>query len=116
MKVNSQATTHSQKNQQSAQNSEKMSRADVQEKIKQKFGDSFKAPVKKTEPVEDKVEIQTKKTDVTEEEAHVGLKSDIGKNDPDSEVTQEKLKSLLQTGAFQFNDRERKALGEILKP
>ena len=47
MKVNSQATTHSQKNQQSAQNSEKMSRADVQEKIKQKFGDSFKAPGKK---------------------------------------------------------------------
>lgn len=39
---------------------------------------------------------------------------DIGKNDPKSEQTQEKLRHILRTGAFHFNERERAALEAVL--
>ena len=41
--------------------------------------------------------------------------SDIGDNNPASLMTQEKLKSLLKSGAFHFNENEKKVLAEILK-
>lgn len=40
--------------------------------------------------------------------------SDIGPNHPDNPVTQEKLKSILRSGAFSFNEKERNVLAEIL--
>jgi len=43
------------------------------------------------------------------------LASDIAKNDPNLPETTEKLKSLLSTGAFAFNDKEREALSKILE-
>jgi len=42
------------------------------------------------------------------------LKSDINLNDPKDSNTQEKLKSVLQKGAFAFNPKEREALEKIL--
>jgi hypothetical protein len=42
------------------------------------------------------------------------LKSDIAANDPKDTNTQEKLKSVLSKGAFNFNPREREALEKIL--
>ena len=41
--------------------------------------------------------------------------SAVGANNPASSMTQEKLKSLLKSGAFHFNENEKKVLAEILK-
>lgn len=40
---------------------------------------------------------------------------DVSLNNPNDSNTQEKLKSALRTGAFNFNDREREALTKILQ-
>jgi hypothetical protein len=42
------------------------------------------------------------------------IKSDIANNDPKDTNTQEKLKSALTRGAFNFNPKEREALEKIL--
>lgn len=42
------------------------------------------------------------------------LKSDIALNDPKDSNTQEKLKTVLSKGAFNFNPKEREALERIL--
>ncbi|MBC7713598.1 MAG: hypothetical protein H7177_09675 [Rhizobacter sp.] len=42
------------------------------------------------------------------------LKSDIAKNDPKDSNTQEKLKSVIQKGGFNFNPKERETLEKIL--
>jgi hypothetical protein len=46
-------------------------------------------------------------------ESHL-LMSDVKLNDPNDPTTQEKLKSILSKGAFNFNPREREALDKIL--
>lgn len=84
-------------------------------KLKQKFGKDFerkdKAP--KAESVDSpatRVSIDSSgKKEVGEEPI-----GDIKSNDPKSEVTQEKLRAILKTGAFNFNDKERQALSSIL--
>lgn len=50
----------------------------------------------------------------SEEELEPGVKSDIAENNPKSEETQEKLRHVLRTNSFNFSDRERAALNEIL--
>lgn len=42
------------------------------------------------------------------------MKSDIAKNDPKDSNTQEKLKSVISKGAFNFNPKERETLEKIL--
>ena len=42
------------------------------------------------------------------------MKSDVAKNDPKDTNTQEKLKSIISKGAFNFNPKEREALERIL--
>lgn len=42
------------------------------------------------------------------------IKSDVGKNAPDSEITQSKLKEVLNTNAFSFSEKERSVLDKIL--
>lgn len=42
------------------------------------------------------------------------LKSDVDSNDPNDTNVQEKLKSILKTGAFNFSQKEKEALGQIL--
>ena len=42
------------------------------------------------------------------------LKTDVDKNDPNDTNVQEKLKSILRTGAFSFSQKEKDALGQIL--
>ena len=86
---------------------EKLSSDDIAAKVAAKFGKE--AQVKKAAPKPDpdtKVELNTQ-----EAVAH----SDIGNNDPNSELTKEKLRGLLKAGGFDFNDKERKALSQILK-
>lgn len=46
-------------------------------------------------------------------ESHL-LMSDVKLNDPSDSNTQEKLKSVLRSGAFNFNAKEKEALGKIL--
>ena len=85
----------------------KLSAEDIAAKVARKFGKE--AEVKKASPTpkqEDSAEISKKET-----LAH----GDIGENNPNSDVTREKLKGLLKSGGFDFNDKERKALAQILK-
>ena len=42
------------------------------------------------------------------------LKSDVGSNNPASDVTQEKLRLILKNGGFSFNQKEQAALSQIL--
>ncbi len=87
---------------------EKLSKEEIQAKISAKFGK--KAAPKAPKIVEDKVEIEDKTKNVDSKEF-----GDIKTNDPNSQVTQDKLKEILKTGAFQFNEKERKTLAKILK-
>lgn len=85
----------------------KLSAEEIQAKIAAKFG--REAEIKKAPPkpkTQDNANISKQET-----VAH----GDIGNNDPNSDVTREKLKGLLKSGGFKFNDKERKALAQILK-
>lgn len=89
----------------------KLSQDEVKAKIKAKFGD--KALAKKPKPkVEDKADIKTKTGVKNSTEKDFG---DIGTNDPNSQLTHDKLKDVLKSGAFHFNDKERATLAKILK-
>lgn len=84
-------------------------KADIKAKLEAKFGKKFdkKKPKKDPDVV---VSIDKKgKKEVSDQ----GF-GDIKNNDPNSKVTQEKLKKILSTGAFQFNPKEREALKDIL--
>ncbi len=89
-------------------------KAMVNEKLKAKFGKSFEPKSKESSQNKNDTEVviseQAKQKHVVSKEEF----GDVKKNAPDSEVTQEKLKGLLQNGAFSFNDKERQALQEIL--
>lgn len=50
---------------------------------------------------------------VPPEEGHL-LKSDVGSNNPDDPATAEKLKGILSSGGFSFNEKERATLAKIL--
>ena len=111
----------------------------IEEKVKAKFG-NFKKSVPKSEKLEeDAVKIsaesikknkvdKNKKTEATENtentEDEVTGKVDIHpkspligdfSNNPSSDVTREKLKGLVVSGAFTFNEKERETLKNILK-
>jgi hypothetical protein len=91
-------------------NEQKKSSSDeIRAKLAKKFGQKV-LPKKKTE-VKDKAEIHSKGVKNSSEEDFGDIKS----NDPSSQVTHNKLKEILKTGAFDFNDKERKALSQILK-
>lgn len=87
----------------------KMSKEEIQAKLQAKFGKSA-APKKSKEP--NSVELHSKKGVNSSNDDDFG---DVGKNNPKSEVTHEKLKSILKKGAFNFNPKEREALSKILK-
>ena len=64
-----------------------------------------------------KLEISTPKKEIPQEtdlESEAPPVSDIGVNDPNSEVTQEKLRQVLRSNAFGFSDKERETLSSIL--
>ena len=85
----------------------KLSAEEVRNKLREKFGDKVKD--KPTKPkIEDKV-------DVREQSLDVHQTATVGKNDPNSDITQDKLRDILKTGAFDFKPAERKALAQILK-
>lgn len=85
----------------------KLSPEEVRQKLQQKFGNKVKEkPVKKQ--VQDKVEVREQTLDVHQT-------ATVGKNDPNSEITQDKLRDILKSGAFDFDPKERKTLAQILK-
>ena len=88
----------------------KLSPEEIKARIKSKFGKDLNEQ-KAKKVVEDKVEVKKKGVSSSKDENF----GDIGSNDPNSELTQSKLKDLLKTGSFQFSERERKALSQILK-
>ena len=101
MKVSSPTTTKISNEAQkpAVKKSKKDSKEDLKAKIREKFGD--KALRKKTpKKIEDKAELNSKKAGKDDDEVHVG---DIGKNNPDSMVTQSKLKDVLKSGAFKLS-------------
>jgi hypothetical protein len=79
----------------------------LQQKLAAKFGDRFKAVKKKDDTV-----VISKEAALRAEEAKDS--SSIKSDDPNSEKTKDKLKGLMRTGDFKFNDKEREALEEIL--
>jgi DNA-directed RNA polymerase specialized sigma subunit len=90
--------------------SKKPSKAEIEAKIKAKFGVDMEK--KKAAKNEKDVVVSIDKKGNKEVSAE-GF-GDIKNNDPNSEVTQEKLRSILKTGGFDFNPKERKALQDIL--
>jgi hypothetical protein len=88
-----------------------LSKAEIEAKIKARFGDKAK---KKSAPKKPKPpEVALGKS--SKEVGGKAVTGDVGANDPKAEMTQEKLKFLLKSGSSTFNDRERKVLANILK-
>lgn len=86
----------------------KLSKEEVQARIKAKFGKD----VQKKKPVaKDKTDIETKGVKSSDDEDF----GDVGSNNPANQITHDKIKDLLKTGAFKFSDRERATLSKILK-
>lgn len=84
----------------------------LQDKLRSKFGDKFNRAQELNEAKKkdvDSVEISGKTKDLKG-----AVTGDIKDNNPDSELTQAKLKGLIKTGGFNFSDKERSALAEIL--
>ncbi len=75
------------------------------------------APV--IEPIATEAKVEASEVAAVEEEKSPNtkdfvMKSDIAKNDPKDTNTQEKLKSVISKGGFNFNPKEREALEKIL--
>lgn len=83
-----------------------------------KLGENFMSD--NIKPVVDVVSVEAPKLGAVEEEIKtpntkdLTIKSDIALNDPKDTNTQEKLKTALAKGAFNFNPKERDALEKIL--
>jgi hypothetical protein len=85
-----------------------------------KLGDNFMSDTIK--PIVDTVSVDAPKLAKAEGEEEIKtpntkdltIKSDIALNDPKDTNTQEKLKTALTRGAFNFNPKEREALEKIL--
>lgn len=90
------------------------SQDEIKAKIKAKFGkDLDDKPVAKE--ADTRVELSSNaKSKGVSNNSEEGF-GDIKNNDPKSPETQEKLKSLLKTGGFNFSDKERQVLSQILK-
>ncbi len=102
----------------SGQNETKISPKDeLKAKLAEKFGDKFKAKAEIDKEKQQAKAAAVEISDSAKKKAHIDPEGfgDVKKNDPNSEETKIKLKALLQTGGFNFNDKERGALSEILK-
>ena len=93
-------------------------RQEIREKIAGKFGDKFKtknekAKIKLAKIDKDKLELSNS----AKKKAHINPEGfgDVKTNDPNAEETQAKLKGLLESGGFEFSQKERNALNQILK-
>lgn len=89
-------------------NSKKLGANFMSEEIKPVVDPAAVAAAKEAKDAKAEEEIKTPNTkDLT-------IKSDIALNDPKDTNTQEKLKTALTRGAFNFNPKEREALEKIL--
>lgn len=93
----------------------------ILKKNSQKLGEGFMngeikpqlkpVPAAPAAPAAEKIE---KVENVEKEETNLLLKPDVSLNNPKDPAVQEKLKTVLSTGAFNFNPKEREALDKIL--
>lgn len=81
------------------------------ESLAKELAGSSKLEKPEEKPVEISAEKSEGKTETAEKHT---LKSDVSANDPKDPVTQSKLKHVLSSGAFQFSDKEKEALKDIL--
>lgn len=86
----------------------KLTPEQIRAKLKGKFGDKIQQKTKS-----DKVEISQKQQQ-QEQNLDVHQVATVGKNDPDSLATKDKLRELLKHGGFDFNQKERQTLAKIL--
>lgn len=99
---------------------------EVRAKLESKFGKeiALKKAAKKARETEisDRAKARKEKKDARLAKAKMAegseyvkeVAGDIGVNNPKSEMTQVKLKGLLNSGGFNFTDKERATLGKIL--
>lgn len=88
------------------------SKSSLKNKLKAKFGNKFSKAEKLNKLKElEKVEVSKKSKKLANSESSFG---DVKDNNPQSDLTQAKLKGLIRSGGFQFNDKEREALSKIL--
>ena len=63
-------------------------------------------------------QVVEKKEDTQEDKVHVTVrpmgKADVNANDPNSSITQDKLRKLLSTKGFNYSDKQRQVLDKIL--
>lgn len=88
------------------------------QRTSKKLGEGFLNDEIKPAPVVEPI-ATTSKIEVDEDEKSPNtkdfiMKSDIAQNDPKDSNTQEKLKSVISKGGFNFNPKEREALEKIL--
>lgn len=90
---------------------------ELRAKLAEKFGDKFKAKAEIDKEKQQAKAAEVEISDSAKKKAHIDPEGfgDVKNNDPNSEETKIKLKALLQTGGFNFSDKERGALSEILK-
>lgn len=94
-----------------ASSNKKLTPEEVKKKIQEKFGTAI-LEKKKSKLPQDKVELKNRDKLEDKTQAPSG---DVGKNDPNDTVTQDKIRNVLKSGAFNFNEQERAALAKILK-
>ena len=75
----------------------------IKARLKAKFGDKIQE--KKAKKVD---------SEISHQNLQVKQEATVGKNDPSSVGTQDKLRDLLKTGAFDFDQKERRVLDKIL--
>lgn len=90
-------------------NSQKMGDGFLNSEIKPELKPVPAAQVPKAAAAQEQVE-----TPAAEKEKTHLLRPDVSLNDPKDPAVQEKLKTVLSTGAFNFNPKEREALDKIL--
>lgn len=89
---------------------------ELRKKLAEKFG---KDVIGEAQKKQEAAEISKKAKNMAEGDGKIIDKADavigdVNKNDPADSITQDKLKQVLRTGAFNFNEKERNALQEIL--
>lgn len=111
MKVNSASVQAPSKDRADKSSKSRPSKEEIKARIQKEFGIKIgKKPAAKSEKSDTVVSIDSKGKKEVKDDGF----GDIKNNHPGSDITQEKLRGILRSGAFDFNSKERKALDSIL--
>ncbi len=95
----------------------KMSKDELKVKLAAKFGkDIGNAKAKAEAKAKAKAAAEADISKKAKNKDHIDKEGfgDVKKNNPNSDVTRDKLRGILKMGAFNFSDKEKAALGDIL--